>query len=443
MPNTKTTKEKRKKAKISAPIIKNSKNIKDAQIKTKTKYFVSKQAASVEPQAGDSAEIKVAKEAVKQQGSKKKKFMSLIFFLINIAVIATILFVQMKDGMVEDPGELTVNWWYIAAAAGMVVMFVLCDTLRFNMLIRKATGKNRFALAYKIGALGKYYDVITPFSSGGQPFQIYYTNKYGIKGGESFSIVMAKYIFQQIAYVLILIAVLVGVCVKCGGITGAILNSAAIPEVQAKLVATMAWIGFVVVTALMLAVAVVVMNKRVGTAIVVFFVRLFCKLFRRNYDKLFRKTMRTVTTWQTTMRRYKKSPWIWIANIFLSVVFYFVLYSIPYFIYCAFMGWNAAVWIEVIVLAIIIDMTASFIPLPGGTGVSDLSFLAVFSSLFTVKMTFWALLLWRVFTYYIFIAHGLVLVGYDFFIGNKRLAKNKEKWAQPRFDKIKVKNSLY
>ena len=107
------------------------------------------------------------------------------------------------------------------------------------------------------------------------------------------------------------------------------------------------------------------------------------------------------------------------------------------------MGWNAAVWIEVIVLAIIIDMTASFIPLPGGTGVSDLSFLAVFSSLFTVKMTFWALLLWRVFTYYIFIAHGLVLVGYDFFIGNKRLAKNKEKWAQPRFDKIKVKNSLY
>ena len=55
-------------------LIKNSQNIKDAQIKTKTKYFISKQAASVEPQAGDSAEIKVAKKVVKQQGSKKKKF---------------------------------------------------------------------------------------------------------------------------------------------------------------------------------------------------------------------------------------------------------------------------------------------------------------------------------------------------------------------------------
>ncbi|MBP3581616.1 MAG: flippase-like domain-containing protein, partial [Clostridia bacterium] len=213
-----------------------------------------------------------------------------------------------------------------------------------------------------------------------------------------------------------------GVCVKCGGITGAILNSAAIPEVQAKLVATMAWIGFVVVTALMLAVAVVVMNKRVGTAIVVFFVRLFCKLFRRNYDKLFRKTMRTVTTWQTTMRRYKKSPWIWIANIFLSVVFYFVLYSIPYFIYCAFMGWNAAVWIEVIVLAIIIDMTASFIPLPGGTGLMEISFIFLFGIVVKENIV-WALLLYRFISYYLIIIHGF---GHELIKIGKNIYKNRK-----------------
>lgn len=437
--------EKRKKNKISAPIIKNEVAIKDANIKgmENEKYFVTKKSRKIEIHPEESTEVKAAKEAVKAQSSKKKKFMSLIFFLINIAVIAVILFVQMKDGMVEDPGELTINWWYIGAAGGMVVAFIICDTLRFNVLIRKATGKNRPALAFKVGVLGKYYDVITPFSSGGQPFQIYYTNKYGIKGGESFSIVMSKYMFQQIAYVMIIIAVLVGVCINYGGIEGAILANAAVPDVQAKLVASMAWIGFVLITALLLAIAVVIMNKKVGTAIVVFFLRLFCKIFRRNYDKLFRKTMRTVTTWQTTMRRYKKSPWVWISNIFISIVFYFVLYSIPYFIYCAFMGWNTAVWVEIIVLTIIIDLAASFNPLPGGTGVSDLSFLAVFSSLFTVKMTFWALLLWKLFTYYIFILNGLITLGYDFFIGNRRLAKNKEKWAALRYDKIKVKNSLY
>ena len=98
---------------------------------------------------------------------------------------------------------------------------------------------------------------------------------------------------------------------------------------------------------------------------------------------------------------------------------------------------------QIMILTIIVDLSASFNPLPGGSGVSDLSFLAVFSSMFNVTMTFWALLLWKVFTYYIFILHGLVLVTYDFVIGNRRLAKNKEKWAKVKYDKIKVKNNLY
>jgi uncharacterized protein (TIRG00374 family) len=158
---------------------------------------------------------------------------------------------------------------------------------------------------------------------------------------------------------------------------------------------------------------------------------------------MFRNTMRTVNTWQATMRRYKKSPWVWVSNIFLAVVYFFAIYSVPYFIYCAFMGWNFSVWIKLVIFTIIVDMSGNFIPLPGGTGVSDFSFVAIFSSFFINKTTFWALLLWRVFTYYIFIGQGLGLLGYDLVIGNKRLAKNKEKWAKPRFDKIKVKNSLY
>jgi hypothetical protein len=64
-------------------------------------------------------------------------------------------------------------------------------------------------LAFKTAVLGKYYDLITPFATGGQPFQIYYTNKYGIKGGESLSVVMSEYMFQQIGYVIIVMAVMI------------------------------------------------------------------------------------------------------------------------------------------------------------------------------------------------------------------------------------------
>lgn len=391
----------------------------------------------------DSKEIQSAKAAVKEQRSKKKKILSFVFFIINIVVIAIILIVQMDQGMVGSPSDLKVNGWYILAAAGMFGLIMLSETLRFNVLIRKAVGRNRVFVSYKTAALGRYYDVITPFATGGQPFQIYYTNKYGIKGGESFSITMSKHMFQQIAYFIIITAIFIGSCIDVGGITAVITNYAGVPTVQASLVATLSWIGYILAAALLLAILVVILNKKVGTAIVVGALKLFCKVFRRNYDKLYRKTMRTVTTWQSTMRRYKKSPWIWVANILLSTLFYAALYSIPYFIYCAFMGWNTQIWIKIMLLTIIIDLAASFNPLPGGTGVSDLSFLAVFTSLFDVTNTFWALLLWKVFTYYLFIGQGLVVLCYDFFVGNKRLEKHRKEWTAPRYDKIKVKNSLY
>ena len=437
-----------RRVKISAPVKKSSQSLHKHRHRNNDNraiFYTDKQA--VENMLGEKSqetlEVREAKKVVIAQKSKKKKLISLLFFFINIAIIGVILFTQMQEGTVENPGELKVNWWYILAAASMVVLFVLCDATRYNILIRKSTGKNRFALAYKIGALGKYYDVITPFATGGQPFQIYYANKYGIKGGESFSIVMSKYMFQQISYSLIVLSVVIGLLITHGGIAEAIMSITNVPEVQAKLVASMAWIGVVIVFALMFSIVIVLLNKRVGVALVVGFLRIFCKIFRRNYDKMYRKTMRTVNNWQATMRRYKKSPYVWFVNIFVSIVFHFVLYSIPYFIYCAFMGWNTDVWVQIMILTIIVDLSASFNPLPGGSGVSDLSFLAVFSSMFNVTMTFWALLLWKVFTYYIFILHGLVLITYDFMIGNRRLAKNKEKWAKVKYDKIKVKNNLY
>ena len=48
-------------------------------------------------------------------------------------------------------------------------------------------------------------------------------------------------------------------------------------------------------------------------------------------------------------------------------------------------------------MGVMIEMAASFIPIPGGSGVSELSFTALFASLFTEGTLFWALIIWRFF----------------------------------------------
>ena len=115
------------------------------------------------------------------------------------------------------------------------------------------------------------------------------------------------------------------------------------------------------------------------------------------------------------------------------------MYSIPYFIFCAFEGWQPAMWSHILTLAVMVDLAACFMPLPGGTGVAELSFVALFSSLFSTGNVFWALIIWRVASYYIYIIQGLLLLLYDAIIGNKRLSKNKEKWSKP---KVKIEFTL-
>lgn len=116
-------------------------------------------------------EVEISEEKVKSK--KKKKWLNFVYFALNIAVIAVVLLVQLSGE--RNPFEsltaiLDVNWWFILAAVGTVALGVLCDQIRFTSLIHNTTGIFRFNLAFKVGIVGKYYDVITPLSTGGQPF---------------------------------------------------------------------------------------------------------------------------------------------------------------------------------------------------------------------------------------------------------------------------------
>ena len=71
----------------------------------------------------------------------------------------------------------------------------------------------------------------------------------------------------------------------------------------------------------------------------------------------------------------------------------------------------------------ICDLAVSFIPLPGGSGAAEISFLAIFTSLVPEQTAFWALLFWRLFSYYSFIIQGFIITFVDFVRGKKSNAE--------------------
>ena len=78
-------------------------------------------------------------------------------------------------------------------------------------------------------------------------------------------------------------------------------------------------------------------------------------------------------------------------------------------------------------MGVIIQLSFGVNPIPGGSGVAELSFSALFALLIDKSYVFWALILWRILTYYIYLIFGIGIVSYDYIYGNKKAKRRKQK----------------
>ncbi len=382
--------------------------------------------------------IKKTKE--KAPNKKRKRILNLVYFALNILVIALVLYFQLSGE--TDPREQLstirgVNWKFLLITFCAFVVVMLFDQIRYAVLTYKSTGAFRFRLSYKITAVGRYYDVITPLATGGQPFQVLYYNKYGIKPGEGISIVMSKYIFSQIFFFL--------------GATfflfrNMYFSSGEVASVASGVALTLSWIGYLAIAVVIFAVLLISLNKRVGAGFVVGILKLLSKIkigkFRliKDYKKTFLSVMRTVNVWQKTTKKAIKSPLVLITNVLCSIGSFLVNYSIPFFIFCAFEGWHPERWVDIVTISVLVDLASACNPIPMGTGTADISFTAYFATIFaTTGAQVWALLIWRFMFYYIYILQGFFVISYDYLIGNKRLDKYKNYWMLPIKERRRVK----
>ena len=389
-------------------------------------FFAQKVKAKEEKQL---SEIQNTEVVQKKPKTRKKKLLSFAFFMLNVLIIVGVLWWQIsQDGQgFESLANIKdVNWWYILAAIGCFSAGLLIDQIRYCFLLYKGTGLIRPCMTSKLAIIGRHYDIITPLGSGGQPFEIYYLNKYGTKAGEAISITMGKYIFHQIAYFMFITAVL---------FTNLKVSDPS--SIFGGVLITMSWIGYVIIAIVIFGITLISLNRRMGAGLVIGILKLLHKMkIVKNYSSAFRKVMKTVNEWQTTMKVYKKSVFTWIFCILISLCYFAIIYSIPYFVYCAFMGPNPDLWVTMITAAILIDLASVYNPLPVSAGTSELSFSALFASFFAGNV-FWPLFLWKFIYTYLYMVLGLVVITYDYSYGNRRLEKYKEKWLNPPY-KAKV-----
>lgn len=358
-----------------------------------------------------------AEQAVAKQKSKKTRSMNLIFFLINILVLAIILVVQISQQ--EDMSISTLLNSDFSPPILLFTLFVwfisqMSDTYRVNLLVKMSSGRSRPFLSYKTHAIGKYYDSITPMATGGQPFQIFYLKNRGLNVASAISVPMGKWVINQLC-----ISVVWTVCLIVGFAT------------NAGFTKILCLVGWIINSFLMVAIILVSVNQKVGKKIVFVLMRFLHKIrLVKDYEKRYNQVLSVVTDFQVTVRNFVKDAWNF-AKLLGSNLFSMLLnYSMAFLVYCIMVGWfDFSMYWQILLLSVMIDMAASFVPLPGGTGVNELSFAALFASIISpAALLTWALIIWRFFTYYIFLVQGLLVMTYDNVLGNRKYLWLKKKW---------------
>ena len=350
-----------------------------------------------------------------KQKKKRSKITSAIFFALNIVILAIVLLISFAGQ--DDKSQVlfpSIQWKWIGALAGVVLAQIIIEITKYFVLIKAATKKTRLYLACKVTLLGKYYDAVTPMSSGGQPFQMMYLNKRGIKGNVATSIPLVRFIFWQISYVILCSGVLIYNQFFCS--TGTEIFSTII-----------AWVAVGLNLIIVLTVLLLSISKKVGPLIVIWVLKLGAKIkLIKNYRLTFRKVMRFVVNYQNTMKFFAKNVFVIITQFILAFLEIVAYNIIPFFIYKAFVPDGTLTIIEIFIQSIICGLTLTFIPTPGASGGAEAFFTAIFKDAFKGNL-FWPILIWRIASYYLYLLLGILVLIYDFLIGNRKAERQRLK----------------
>ena len=357
-----------------------------------------------------------------QKQSKKSRLWSFLFLVVNIVVLGCVLIYQInsEEGVpsISNLFRSEHNAWFVIVAVGCFLISELLIAIKLNYLTRRFNKKGNFWACLKAEFVCQYYSKITPFSMGGQPFEVYELNRHGIKANNALTVVSCNYVSHKLVYWVVSLFMMITI-----GTNNLVKNMSG---KDFGLVLILALISLCVMSVYIIFIILICLNKKIASKLIDVTLRLLNKLkIIKNRKLVYFKIMRPALSFQHKMKEFFKSKKLAMLTLLFSLCIYLIQSSIPACIYFIFKPFNFMDLWRLVSIAVVIQLSFGVNPLPGGSGVAEISFYAVFSFLLEDGLVFWALIIWRILTYYIYLVTGFGLVVYDYAYGNKKLTKKR------------------
>lgn len=334
-----------------------------------------------------------------------------IFVAVTVGITVVILVSSFAGGgdVIDKLLSADPFWIFLSLLNALAIIFV--DSLRISLLSRGC--KNRVSLwqGMKASIYGFYASAITPFASGGQPFQIYYLTRIGLRVERASMIVGIKFISSFTISVV-------------WGMFAMMFYGGEIASV--KYLGKLMYVGIAATLIFYFFFLLLVLSTRFGKwflslPAVVVPMAFFLKKKREDiYSVVDEKVKAYKEMLFTVWRDFRDSFVLTVALSFLMVT---LILSAPYMAVKSVGG--DVPFLKSLSMMAAMSMIFYFIPTPGASGGVEGVFYLVFSKLVSSDIAASALIIWRLFSYHLSLVLG-ILLGFGYVARGDKVGGNSQ-----------------
>lgn len=308
-------------------------------------------------------------------------------------ITAVILFIILKDDF-SNVIELLLkaNLLWIIAAILMEALTITFQALSFYQIVKSYKSNYRFSSVLKLMIVTKFFNGITPFSTGGQPLQVYMLKKEGIRITKATNMIIQNFILYQMALVTY-------------GIIAIGLNYKFHLFSKVPVLRRLILLGFTINTAIVVLLAIISFSNKFNKFCVNKGIWLLEKLH------IVKDRKKQEEKWEEKCNDFHEGATYLINNKMLcfkgylyNLVSLTANYITPLFVIWALANSTNIVNINpmtTIVSSAYILIIGSFVPIPGASGGIEYGYMRFFGNFISGTLLTASLLIWRFVTYYL------------------------------------------
>lgn len=325
----------------------------------------------------------------------KKQIKNKIGLLVVMLLTIIVLYFSLKDDFNSVIMELkNANIWWLLVSFIAVVSYYVLSSIGMHIIIKKYNKNYTLWQTIILKFRTKFFDTITPTSTGGQPYQVYSLTSSGISVLDSTNICLQNFVAYQTALVVMgIIAV----------ISNQILHLFPAKDGLKFLVL----IGFLINTGIAVFLFLISFttkfNKFIYRKIINIAVKLHLVKDVEKVNKMYDEYVENVKRGTTSLLKNKKEFSILILVNFIGLC---LEYLVPLFILFSMGDYTSFGAFKCIIASAYVLLMGSFIPLPGGTGGIEYGFVSFFGNFLKGGKLTTLMLLWRFMTYYMVMILG-------------------------------------